>query len=149
MFSPEQFLDMQVTDTNDTKTIPVPVGEFTGIIKGVEIRQWVSKKDPSRSGVTLEVTWTIEDPAVQELLGRSEVTCRQGVMLDVLETGGLDMGKGRNVGLGRLREAVDMNTAGVPFSFNALPGRMAKVIVEHEVVGEDVYARINKVARAA
>ena len=47
MFNPEQFLDMQVTDSNDTKSIPVPVGEYTAVAEEVKCRQWQSKQDPS------------------------------------------------------------------------------------------------------
>ena len=54
MFNPEQFLDMQVTEANDTKVIPVPVGEYTALVEDVKCRQWQSKKDPSMSGLTLD-----------------------------------------------------------------------------------------------
>ena len=53
MFNPEQFLDMQVTDSNDTKSIPVPVGEYIAVAEEVKCRQWQSKQDPSKSGLTL------------------------------------------------------------------------------------------------
>ena len=105
MFSPEQFLDMQVTDANDTKVIPVPVGEYTGFVEEVKVRQWQSKKDPSMAGLALDIQWNIDDDGVKQLLGREKVTVKQGVMLDLTESGGLDMGKGKNLGLGRLREA--------------------------------------------
>lgn len=147
MFNPDQFLDMQVTDANDTKLVPVPVGEYTSVAESVNVRQWTSKKDPSMSGLTLEVVWAIDDSAVKELLGRDKVTVKQGVMLDLNDAGSLDMGKGKNVSLGRLREALDLNQPGAPFAFTMIPGRVAKVAVSHRVDGENIYSEVKGVAR--
>jgi hypothetical protein len=147
MFSPEQFLDMQITESNDTKTIPVPVGEYTAVAEEVKCRPWQSKKDPSMSGLTLDIKWSIDDPAVKELLGRDKVTVNQGIMLDLTDSGGLDMGKGRNIGLGRLREALGLNAPGQPFSFMMISGRVAKVNVSHRIDGENIYAEVKGVAK--
>lgn len=147
MFNPDQFLDMQVTESNDTKVVPVPVGEYTAVIEDVKCRQWQSKADPSKSGLTLDITWSVDDNAVKELLGRDKVTVRQGTMLDLTDSGGLDMGKGRNIGLGRLREALDLNKPGQPFAFSMLSGRVAKVAVSHRIDGENIYAEVKGVAK--
>jgi hypothetical protein len=72
----------------------------------------------------------------------------QDVMLDLTDSGQLDMAKGRNVRLGRLREALDLNAPGRPFSFAMIQGRMAKVKVGHRVDGEDIYAEVRANARA-
>lgn len=147
MFDPNAFLDMQVTETNDTKVIPVPVGEFVAVADKVDCRQWQSKADPSKSGLTLDITWLIDDAGVKETLGRDKVTVRQGIMLDLTESGGLDMGKGRNVGLGKLREGLNLNQPGQPFSFSMIPGRVVKVSVSHRIDGENIYAEVKGVAR--
>lgn len=144
-FDAQSFLDASVSGSNDTKLIPVPEGEYVGVIDKVAARTWTSK-DGSSSGVTLDVTWIIEDEAVKQELGRTTVTCRQGIMLDINAAGdGLDMGKGKNVGLGRLREALGLNKPGQPFSFNMLPGQAGKVVVSHRIDGEDTYSEIKKV----
>lgn len=147
MFSPEQFLDMQVTEPNDTKTIPVPVGEYTAVAEEVKCRQWQSKKDPSMAGLALDIKWSIDDAAVKELLGRDKVTVNQGIMLELTDSGGLDMGKGRNIGLGRLREALGLNAPGQPFSFMMVSGRVAKISVSHRIDGENIYAEVKGVAK--
>jgi len=147
MFNPEQFLDMQVTESNDTKTIPVPVGEYTAVAEEVKCRQWQSKKDPSMSGLALDIKWSIDDAAVKELLGRDKVTVNQGIMLDLTDSGGLDMGKGRNIGLGRLREALSLNAPGQPFSFMMVSGRVAKISVSHRIDGENIFAEVKGVAK--
>lgn len=149
MFSPEQFLDMQTIEANDTVVAPVPVGEYIAVVKDVKMRPWQSKSDPSKAGMALDVQWTIDDQSVKAALGRDEVNVKQGVMLDIREDGqGLDMGKGRNIGLGRLREATNLNAKGQPFAVTMLVGRMAKVKVDHRVDGENVYAEVKQVARA-
>jgi hypothetical protein len=146
-FDPAQFVDATCTEANDTKVIPVPVGEYMGICSKVEARTWASKADPTKSGVTLDITWDIEDEGVKSALGRDKITVRQGVMLDVTASGGLDFGKGKNVGLGRVREALSLNTAGQPFAPSMFVGRPAKVSVTHRIDGEDIFAEIKKVAK--
>ena len=147
MFNPDQFLDMQIEGQNDTKVVPVPAGEYTAMIEEVKVRQWQGKADPSKSGLTLDIQWSIDDPSVKELLGRDKVTVKQGIMLDLTDAGGLDMGKGRNVGLGRLREALDLNQPGRPFSFTMLTGRVAKVNVSHRIADDNIFAEVKQVAR--
>lgn len=147
MFNPDQFLDMQFEGQNDTKVVPVPAGEYTAMIEEVKVRQWQGKADPSKSGLTLDVQWSIDDPSVKELLGRDKVTVKQGIMLDLTGAGGLDMGKGRNIGLGRLREALDLNQPGRPFSFTMLTGRVARVSVSHRIADDNIFAEVKQVAR--
>lgn len=147
MFSPDQFLDMQVTEANDTVVIPVPVGEYIAVVKEVKIRPWQSKADPSKAGIALDLQWTVDDANVKALLGRDEVNVKQGVMLDISEAGGFDMGRGKNIGLGRLRDALNLNKPGEPFSVQMLVGRAAKVRVEHRAVDDQIFAEVKAVAR--
>lgn len=150
MFDPNAFLEMTVEESNSTVSIPVPAGEFVGIVDKVDVRTWTSKKDPSKSGMTLDVLWAVDDSAVKELLGREKVTVKQGIMLDLTDAGGLDMGKGKNVGLGRLREALDLNEPGKPFGFKMLPGRVGKIVVEHRSDPDKpdvIYAEVKAVAK--
>lgn len=146
-FDPDLFLSQTVDQANDTKVVPCPAGEFTGIVKEFKARQWTAKNDPSNTGVTLDITWTVDDEGVRQVLDRSEVTVRQGIMLDVTEAGALDLGKGKNVGLGRLREALGLNVPGQPFAFSMLTGQIAKLTVSHRVVGEDIFADVKMVAK--
>lgn len=145
-FDADLFLNAAVTGSNDTKVIPVPMGEYQGIIEKVTPRQWQSK-DGTQTGIALDIFWLIEDAGVKAALGRDTVSCKQGIMLDTTPAGQLDMSKGKNIGLGRLREAVGMNDPSQPFSFHSLPGQSAKVSVSHRIVGEDTYAEVKGVAR--
>lgn len=148
-FDPSQFLDFTTTDANSTERVPCPPGEYDAQVEKLETRTWTSKTDPTKSGVTLEVTWSIQDQTVLQQLDKDKVTVKQGVMLDFTDTGSLDMGKGKNIGLGRLRAATGNNVPGRPFAPSMLMGCMAKVRVSHEPSKDDpsvVYDRVTAVA---
>ena len=124
-FDAKTFLDTQVTGESSTKRMPVPVGEYTSLIEGVNVRNWQSK-DGQKSGLALDVTHNLDDPGVKEAMGRDKVTITQSIMLDLTDGGALDMGKGKNVQLGRLREYFP----GVPLV--ALPGRSLRLSVSFD-----------------
>jgi len=66
--------------------------------------------------VTLEVPMIILDEAIKTEMARDTVMSRYKMFLDFDETGNLDFGKGRNVKLGQLREALGQNDPGAPWS---------------------------------
>lgn len=146
-FSPEQFLELQINDANSTKSTPCPVGEFIAVIEEVKARNWAKKDDPSVSGMALDIIWSVDDAAVKAELDREKVLVKQGVMLDLTQAGGIDTGKGKNVSLGRLREATGLNEAGRPFSFSMLKGRVAKIKVKHRIDGDNIYGEVEAVAK--
>ena len=149
MFDPNAFFDQVVESAGSTEVVPIPAGEYLATIDKKEVTQWTKKDDPSISGLKLKVTWSLEDQPVRDLLGRDKVTVAQDIMLDLTDHGTLDMGKGRNVELNRLRAAVDLNVSG--FSFNQLDGRMARVTVKQDQDRNDpqkFYARVKAVGHA-
>lgn len=145
-FDPATFLNQTVEGTNDTVSLPTPAGEYLAVADKVDVKPWAAK-DGSSSGLKLELVWDIDDASVKELLGRPKVTSRQNIMLDLTDTGQLDMGKGKNVGLGRLREAVGLNNPGEPFAFAMIQGRMAKVKVSHREYEGNIFDEIKAVAK--
>ncbi len=148
-FDADSFLQASIQGSNSTALIPCPVGEFQAIISKISPRQWQSK-DGTQSGVALDVFWQVEDAAAKQATGREEVVVKQGLMLDTNANGGLDMSEGKNVALGRLREAVGKNSPGEPFAFAMLPGLMAKVSVAHRQDKNDpsiMYAEVKLVTK--
>lgn len=127
-FDPKTLLDATVTEATSTERIPVPAGEHLSVIEEVNVRS--GNKD-GKDWAFLDVTYNIDSPEVKEKLGRAKVTLTQGIGLDFTPQGGLDFSKGRNVNLGRLREAVGLNVTGQPFSFRLLAGRPIKILVSH------------------
>lgn len=150
LFDANTFGQMSFTESNSTESVPVPVGEWPATIGDKKIDTWAAK-DGSSSGLKMYVYWDIEDPAVREVTGREKSRVRQEFMFDLVEgTGALDFGKGKNVRLGRLREATGLNTPGQAFSFDMLVGRMAKVNVKHRPDNRDasiLYAEVTDAAR--
>ena len=139
-FDPSVFENQQFNDANDTTYVAIPAEEYVGMVK--------SKKFRSEKGYTiLDLVWVIDDAAVKELTGMKEPTVRQSIFLDVTPSGGLDFGKGKNVKLGRLREATGLNTPGQPFSFGMLEGRPARLAIKHRIDGKDTYAEVKEVTK--
>ena len=147
-FDPASFLDATTTEASSTQTIPVPVGEYNAVIKEVKSRTW-SSRDGTKSGLALDITYDIDDAAVKQLLERPTVTVRQSIMLDITEQGTLDNGKGKNVQLGRLREAVGQNTAGQPWAPRMLEGQPLRVAVAHEMYNEAPQAKVTGTLKLA
>jgi hypothetical protein len=145
-FDPSSFLNSTFTEANATQSEPVPVGEYQAVVEKVEANTWQSR-DGTKSGLKLDVTWNVDDAGVKAAMGRDKVSVRQGIMLDLNEQGGLDMGKGRNVTLGRLRDATGLNVNGQPFSPTMLVGKVAKISVSQRPDGEAIYNDVKGVAR--
>ena len=118
-FDPEAFMQTQVEGANSTSFLPVPDGDYTGIIEKVQAREINTKDGPGR---VLDVTWNILDEDLLKSLDRSKLTVRQGIFLDMRDDGSLNMSEGQNVGLGQLREAVGQNNPRKAWSFSYLEG---------------------------
>lgn len=153
-FDPKQFLEGTFNEASSTERIPIPAKEYTAVIESVDCRAWVGKQDPSKSGLALDVVYNIDDAEAKTLTGRDKLTIQQGIMLDLTPAKGLDFSKGRNVELGRLREAAGLNEPGKPFGFRMLQGRVVKVMVGHQPSTRpgarpgDVFENVVAVARA-
>ena len=91
----------------------------------MEPKTGVSQKT-GNEWVSLNVTWDIQNPELAKQLGREKLQVRQSVFLD-MKDGKLDMDKGKNIGLNRLREALGQNVEGKKWSPNDLKGNLAKI----------------------
>lgn len=146
-FDPDVFLGTETEDSTDTKIIPVPEGQYLAVVDKVQARK--STRDDGSEFYVLDVTWAIDDPAVAEATGRDQNSVRQSIFLDVNENNSLDMGTGKNVQLGRLREALGQNKSGKAWSPNHMQGQAAQVMVSHRPDREDpetFYAEVKRVA---
>lgn len=138
MFDTESFLSTTVEGEMSTEFVPVPEGEYTAIIKDVKARQ-------AKSSHIMDVVWEIDDPEVREVTGMENPTVRQSIFLDMTESGSLDLGKGKNIALGRLREALGQNGPGA-WAPSMLLGQAAKVRVEHRIYEGKTFADVKAVA---
>lgn len=137
--TPDTFLDTVITEANSTVIPAVPEGDWPAYI--FEIKPRTIKN----GSMVLDVLWIITAQEVIDELGMDEPRVRQSVWLDQTETGSLDFSEGKNVGLGRLRAAVNQNQSGKPWSPNQLLGQNALVTVKQRVVDEDTYADVKAV----
>ena len=142
-FNPDTFLNTEVSSANATAYVPVAEGEFTGSIKKIAPRVLNDGR------AVLDVTWAVDDETTRQETGMAEPTVRQTIWLDLNESGSLDFGKGRNVGLGRLRDALGQNVSGKPWAPGMLIGGVANIKVAHSIDKRDgvtVNAEVKAVA---
>jgi hypothetical protein len=147
LFDAQAFMQATFEGENDTVRIPIPAEEFDCIAEKVDLATWASK-DGSKSGLKLVVLWEIMSDEVREVTGRAKNVIRHDIMLDLTDDGRLDMSKGQNIQLGRLRAAVGLNQPGEPFSFPMIQGRTAKVRVKHEMYENEIQAKVGGVIAA-
>jgi hypothetical protein len=138
-FNAEQFMQTEVQGELETDFTPIPEAEYRAVIKEV-------LPDTTANGSNLlKVIWIIDDQSVRDLIGLDEPTAPQTIWLDINEAGGLEFGKNKNIGLGKLRDALGQNT-GAPWSPTHLIGRPATVQVKHRMGSEGgVFAEVKAV----
>lgn len=151
-FDPVAFENMTIDQSNETKTTPLPEGDYRGLVSGVKIKT-VKLSKGERAGQeqpVLEVVYDLEDPTggkILEELNRDKIQVRQDIWLDV-DNGTLAFGPNLNVQLGRLRDAVGQNKAGKPWAFKMLEGAGPVMVhVTHRTVNEDVYSQVSKISK--
>lgn len=98
----------------ETKFDTVPGGEYTAMIgspENGEIKNWMrhGQRDDGTVWITLNVPFEIVgEDALKQSIGLNKLTSRATIWLDA-ENGKLAVGKGKNVTLGQLREALGQN----------------------------------------
>lgn len=146
-FNADMFLNTQVQGAMSTVSIPVPEGQWRAQIIKIGARRLEAQDDKEERKI-LDVTWEMLDDEPKQVTGQDKPMARQSIFLDFTPEGALDLSKGKNVQLGKLREALGQNRDGREWSFRQLQGGMAVVSVSHrpdEKTGE-VFADVKKVA---
>lgn len=148
MFDATQFLMTELNQANSTDFVLCPKGVWPAQVKDLK------PKELTRDGETrmvVDVIFEVSDPNAMATAGvDTPFVIRKGVFLDMTPQGTIDMGKGKNVELGRLREALGMNVPGQPFSFVAMKGRFLRAQVDHRVDPNDsskVYSDVKGYAK--
>ena len=153
MLDPSLFLSTTTTESTSTQLDPVPKGEFLALSEPVTQESFQSfdiKKgeNAGKKGWRLNVVWKITDEAAGEYKGRK---VRQQLWLELTSDGaGIDMGKGKNISLGRLREALGQNTNGQPWNPSMLGSQPARISVVQRLDDNDsskIYNDVEAVAK--
>lgn len=139
MLNVEEFLGTQISGANSTKVILIPPGnDYVGTIAadGVGLADFKYKQGEraGQTGYRMTVKWELDDHdgSIEKQIGRKP-TITQSIMLDITDEGGLDMGEGKNVQLGRLREALGQNDDGAPWQPAMLYGGRARLDIQHRI----------------
>ncbi len=93
-----------------TSIPPMPNGEWIFSITGVEF------KNPKPDVIIMDAAVECIDPEVCAVTGMNPTRSKISCFCDVTDTGLLDDTEGKNIQLGKLREALGQNEAGVPWS---------------------------------
>lgn len=147
MFDAQSFLDAATTESNATSLQPIPEGEYNAVISDVDVAQGTSQKT-GEPWTRLDVKVELQEPALAEQLGRS-LNTKYGIMLDTTESGGIATGPGRNVGLGRAREALNLNQPGASFSPRMMVGRPCRVAIKHREYNGQIFDEVKAILKAA
>lgn len=131
-FDPDLFLSTSVSGALDTRYMPVPQGEYAAIIEEVKARIQPGQGDNAgKEFLIFDVLWLIDDQKVRDATGRDKVTVRQSLFIDRTPDGSIDISKGKNIQLGKLREALGQNTPGA-WAPSMLKGQVARVKIGHK-----------------
>ncbi|TXH57422.1 MAG: hypothetical protein E6Q97_04490 [Desulfurellales bacterium] len=152
-FDPQVFAQTAIKAQLDTEIIPCPVGDYKFTIIKVDFRQNKGAKEETKDRVftSCDVTCELDIglyPEVVEATKRDKIILRHGFLLDINEeTGLLDVEAGKNVNLGRLREAVGQNDDS-EWTFNQLIGQPIIGHVTHRTMPNgNATAEIDRVAQ--
>jgi hypothetical protein len=151
MLNTETFLQTTTEAVLDDHLDPCPPGEWLAIASAPEIKDFEFKKGDhvGETGYRMVIKWDVQDEAAKTAVDREKLTVTQSVLLDVTEDGtGLDMGKGKNIGLGQIRTALGQNTPGAAWSPAMIEGQAAKIKVVAEMYLDRVTANITAVTAA-
>lgn len=146
IFNPDFILQGQNDQAMSTRAIPIPVGTYLAQIMELTPRNVQGVKDTSKFYQFLDIKLEIKlSQEAQAELGRETATRNYSVSLDLTEQGNLDYGKGKNIGLGRLREAVGQNVPGQAWSPMMLKGQVIRVSIKHEPDPRDSNNTLDKI----
>jgi hypothetical protein len=119
-FDPDSFLNQAEAGANSTSFEPIPDGEYVAMIGSDE--KAVTPRQTNSGRLILDVTWEIDDMNLKTQLQRDKLTVRQSIFIDTTPQGTIDRGKGKNVQLGRVRDALGQNDPMKPWSPISLRG---------------------------
>lgn len=157
-FDAKAFMEQKVATANATERELVPEGDFRFMIDAGE--GWIEFDSGTigkgeRAGqpwVKATIRCLLQDEAVKAELGRQKVTVRKQVFVDVDSTGQIATGKGVNVELGQLREALGQNDPKKPWDFSKLEGAgpfLGQVKHQPNDKGGQPYVNIERVAKVS
>ena len=148
MLNTEEFLQTTTEEALDDHLDPCPAGDFLCIAGKPEIRDFIFKSGDRKDeqGFRMVIKWDVQDEEAKKAVDREKLSVTQSVLLDLTPAGdGLDMGKGKNIGLGAIRSALGQNAPGAPWSPNMIEGQPATVSVKAGIYNDRLTAEVSGV----
>ena len=144
-FDPETYMSDTYNESTSTRQVPLPEDEYLGTVSKVE------PPFKTQNGYVLQkVHFRVDHPELADELSRKASTVRLTLFLDFTDSGSLDFAIGKNIGLGRLREALGQNEPGEPWSPSSMEGNQAMIRVKHTPDKDDpekIYEEVRGVSR--
>lgn len=151
MFDKNSFLGTQTDQAGSTEYTPIPETEegYPAVIEKIDARQDMINNEVA---TMIDVTWLLSDldGSLELATGLKKNTVRQTFFVDLTPVGGLDMGKGKNVALNKLRDMFGQNVTGKPWAPNMLVGQTARVKVKQTMSQKGdgkIYTNVGSVER--
>jgi hypothetical protein len=117
IFNAEVLLNAATEKSHATSIPPLPEQEFIFTVTKIDFKQ------PKDGVIIMELSAETTDPVAVAATGINPSRSRWSTFVDLTESGLLDDTDGKNIGIGKIREAVGQNTAGVPWAPAALMGQ--------------------------
>jgi len=147
-FDPDTFMQTSTDQSMDTEYPVMPEDEYQAFINKVIARKFVDKETGEDRGI-LDVLFEVSSDKAKKATGQDTPIAKMGVFLELEENGALALGMGKNVKLGKLREAAKQNKPGKPWSPPMLEGAgpfIIKVVID--IREEGTYNKVVRVAAA-
>lgn len=147
----EEFLQTTTDSVLDDHLDPCPEGEWLAMAGKPDVRtfEYKSGDRAGETGYRMVIKWDVQDQEAKAAVDRETLSVTQSVLLDLTDDGtGLDMGKGKNIGLGQIRTALGQNTPGSAWSPAMIEGQVAKLKVKAGVYQDRITAEVAAVTAA-
>lgn len=151
-FNADAFLNQTVDAPMSTSVTPCPEGEYVAFIDDGDKAITFSGGRSDKTGDEwnkMNVLFDIKDDAVRDLLKRDKILVPMQCFLDITPAGTLDVSEGKNVSIGRLRQALGQNEgAWNPAMLKGKGPLMVKVTQRSDPKDPTIkYAEIARVAK--
>jgi len=141
-----------------TRYVTPPEGDFNLMLdsRNLDVTKWFTSgiaqkgQNAGNEYVTFEIPMEILDDKVRQALNQDHVYSRYKGFLDFAPDGSLDFSEGKNVKIGRLREALNQNDPNVPWDPSQLAlasGTIFKGHLKHTPNKDDPTAPFSEISR--
>jgi hypothetical protein len=131
MFDPAQFFENEISSEMATKRVDPPAGRYNFQITEIALKKFDAKEPGGKDSYRLEFTCEADahqsapdGSNIAEAIGRDKFFGRYSGWADLTPSGAWELGPGKNITLGAIREATGLNVPGQPFRIGMLKGQV-------------------------